>query len=254
MNLVKRPVNLRDLGGYLGKDGKRVKKLSLLRSGEITNISQEDKIVLVDDYRLKTIVDLRSESEKENAPDSIIKNVDYFHIDIMKDDMGKNTSLENFKDNMNEEYISKFMEETYKDFIIDKGAIEGYREFMNLLLKQEEGSLIFHCFAGKDRTGFGAAIILTLLGVSKEDIYHDYMLTNKMRADENNKMISQMKNYGMTDEQVKAMEVALNVEKNYLDASYKTAEENFGSLDNYITEALKMNKEERKYLLEKYLI
>lgn len=254
MDIVKRPVNLRDLGGYLGKDGKRVKSLSLLRSGEITNISDDDKKILVNEYKLKTIVDFRSESEKENAPDSIITNVDYFHIDIMKDDMGKNTSLENFQKNMNEEYISKFMEETYRDFIIDKGAVEGYREFMKLLMNQEGGSLIFHCFAGKDRTGFGAALILTLLGVSKKDIYHDYMLTNKMRAEENLKMINKMKDYGMTEEQVKVMDIALNVEKNYLDASYKTAEENFGSLDNYITEAIKVDKEDRKFLLEKYLI
>jgi protein-tyrosine phosphatase len=53
---------------------------------------------------------------------------------------------------------------------------------------QEEGAILFHCFAGKDRTGVGAGTILSLLGVRQADIVYDYLLTNTQRQETNHKM------------------------------------------------------------------
>lgn len=251
-NLI-RPVNLRDLGGYLGVDDKRVKNFSLLRSGEVTNISSTEEIMLLEDYKLKTIVDFRSELEITNAPDSEIENTKYFHIDIMKSNSDKTTSLKNFSANMDEESINSYMVNSYRDFIVDGGAVEGYREFFDLLLKQEEGSLLFHCFAGKDRTGFGAALILTVLGVSKDDIYRDYLMTNAMRADENVRILGEMKAHGIPEDKLGVVEIALNVRREYLDMAYDTAVEAYGSLENYIRDAIKLDVEEQKAMVEKYL-
>ncbi len=253
MRNVGRPVNLRDIGGYIGYNNKIVKKSLIFRSGEITEISDKDKDILIKDYNLKTIIDFRSETEKGKAPDSEIEGVNYVHIDIMKNNLEDASSLENFSKQLNSKFILQFMNKTYEDFIRDSGAIEGYREFFNLLINQKDGSLIFHCFAGKDRTGFAAALILTVLGVSKNDILHDYLLTNKMRAEENKRMILQMQNYGMSKKQLEAMDLALNVESEYLESSYSLAEKEYGSLESYIKNALKVDKEEEKYLIEKFM-
>ncbi|HHX69196.1 MAG: tyrosine-protein phosphatase [Miniphocaeibacter sp.] len=254
MTLVERPVNLRDIGGYEGREGKTVKKMTLLRSGEITNITEKDKNILLNNYELRTIVDFRSENEKEEAPDTKINGVDYFHIDILKNNTNGATSLKTFKEEANPEAVNNLMNRTYEDFIVDSGAIAGYRQFIDLLLKQNNGSLVFHCFAGKDRTGFAAAIILNILGVSKENILYDYLLTNKMREKENNRIISKMKELGYKENELKAMDIALNVKEEYLISSINKANELYGSLDGYIENALKVDKEERKFLLEKYLI
>ncbi|WP_100065447.1 tyrosine-protein phosphatase [Miniphocaeibacter massiliensis] len=253
MDRLKRPVNLRDLGGYIGIEEKKVKKFTLLRSGEVTELDKKDKEILTKDYRLKTIVDFRSEKEKEESPDTKIDGTSYYHIDILKNNLGDVTSLENFKKNLTPEIIIEFMENTYKDFITDDGAILGYREFIDLLLKQKDGSLVFHCFAGKDRTGFAAAVILTILGVSKKDIFNDYLLTNIMRREENSRMLAKLKEYGSSKAELEAMDIALNVRKEYLEASFEKANEVYGSLDGYVREALKVDKEERKYLIEKYM-
>lgn len=248
---ISRPVNLRDLGGYVGYDGKIVKNDKLLRSGEVTKIDERDKIILIDKYELKTIVDFRSEKEVEDSPDEKMKNVKYHHIDIMKNEGDSNLSLNSLVNNITVDETVNFMKSIYKKFITDEGAIIGYREFIDLVLEQKEGSILFHCYAGKDRTGFAAAILFTILGVSKRDIFHDYLLTNKMRVEENKKIISKMKSYGMSQEQVQAVELALNVDGEYLESAYREAEKNYGSLENYIIDALKVNKEKQEYLIDK---
>ena len=66
-------------------------------------------------------------------------------------------------------------------------------ELLQLLLNTEEGSTLLHCFAGKDRTGISAAVILTILGASKDDIAADYLKTNQLRKKENEELLGQLR-------------------------------------------------------------
>lgn len=253
MKLIKKPVNLRDIGGYKGQENRKVKKNKLLRSGEIAKLNKKEEENLISNYKLKTIIDFRNEEEKNKLPDSKIENTDYYHIDIMGDINEKNSSYENLIKNVNINTTNKFMKSIYENFITNKNAIIGYQKFIEILLKQKNGSVLFHCHAGKDRTGFAALIILKILGVSEEDIFKDYLITNEMRKAENTNIIYNLKEKGYTKNELESISLALSVDKSYLQSSINKADEIYGSFDNYIIKALKVNKEMKEILTEKYL-
>ncbi|MBC8931267.1 tyrosine/lipid phosphatase LipA, partial [Escherichia coli] len=82
-----------------------------------------------------------------------------------------------------------FLINANKSFITDETSIQAYKDFFDILLANQDGSVLWHCTAGKDRAGFGTALVLSALGVDKNTVIDDYMLSNKYRADENKKAI-----------------------------------------------------------------
>lgn len=251
-NLTK-PVNFRDLGGLKGKDGRRIRPFSILRSGELVKLSEEDREILTKEYQLKTIADLRGEKEYSVNPDDGIPGTVYHNIDILKKihetgaDLG---SLEAVRDACGAKF---HMNGLYEQMVLNDGAQRGFRELLELLLEQKEGAFLFHCFAGKDRTGLAAAIILTILGVRKEDIFEDYLRTNELRREENLKLLGKMKEQGLSEEQCGVVEIALTVSAEYLETAYRAAKEQYGSFMEYIKQALKVTKEEEEELQRRYL-
>ena len=113
---------------------------------------------------------------------------------------------------------------------------------------------MFHCTAGKDRAGFAAAITLIALGVSKEKVIDDYMKTNIFTADRIDEMLDQIKLMSLFQADVEVLRPLLGVEQEYIETAFKTAEEKYGSLENYIREGLEISDQEiielRSLLLE----
>lgn len=249
---MKTVVNFRDLGGITTSKGKTVKANRILRSGELVDLANEDKIKLVDNYGLKSIVDFRSSKEIDERPDDSLECTDYYHIDIMKN-VEKNASRSSFEDN-DQYHPDKMMNDVYKTIILDDTATQGYRSFIDVLLNQKEGSTIFHCFAGKDRTGLGAAIILTILGASKEDIVSDYLETNVLRKEANNKMLEEKRNQGATEQELEYFNVFMSVKADYLETAFETANEKYGSFLDYIMNGIGVSKNEIETLQEMYLV
>lgn len=253
MKDLARPVNFRDLGGLKGADGKRIRPLRILRSGEIVRLSEEEKEILTGKYNLKTIVDLRGEKEYTENPDDEIAGTLYYNIDILKKIHETGADLGSFETVLDVHAADYHMKRLYEQMVSNEGAQRGFRELIELLLKQEEGALLFHCFAGKDRTGLSAAIILTILGVSQEDILEDYLKTNEQRREENSLLIGKLKEQGFTEENCKIAGIALTVNAEYLKEAYRTAEKYYGSFSQYIKEAIKVTKEEEEELRKRYL-
>lgn len=112
---------------------------------------------------------------------------------------------------------------------------------------------MFHCFAGKDRTGIAAAIVLHILGVSKEDIIKDYLQTNQQRQEANQAIIAGLVKKGLSAEGEKAILIALSVSEDYLLNAFSVAKDSYGSFDNYIKEAIKINYDEQEQLRQIYL-
>lgn len=251
-NLAK-PVNFRDLGGLTGKDGKKIRPFSILRSGELVKLTKDDMEILTKEYQLRTIVDLRGEKEYVEKPDDEIPGTSYHNIDILKKihetgaDLG---SLESVQDVHGAHYHMNLL---YDQMVTNEGAARGFRELLDILLEHEEGALLFHCFAGKDRTGLAAAIILTILGVSKEDILEDYLKTNELRKEENTELLEKLKTQGFSEEQCSIVEIALTVNAEYLKTAYQATEKQYGSFYNYIKQALKVTKEEEEKLQRRFL-
>ena len=232
--------NFRDMGGMRGAHGKAVKKNRLLRSGELSKVTEEDIKILKEVYHLYNIVDLRTKNERNSAPDMEIPGTVYYALDFFQgEDDGQATgSAEQLQQMQSKDQVDRKMKELYRSFIVSAAARQKMYELLQLLLNTAEGSTLIHCFAGKDRTGISAAVILTILGVSKEDIVSDYLETNRLREKENAELLGQLGAAKVPESMLEAVHEALCVRREYLETSYEAAEQKYGSFEQYILKGI----------------
>lgn len=243
--------NFRDLGGVTNREGRKVKQYRLLRSGEVYQISEESRDLL-HQHQLTKIIDLRGTHEINTRPDDELPTVSYHWIDIMKEAQHTG-SMEDLVDMADVDAVDQHMMDIYTQLVTTKGAQEGYREYFEELLKTDSGSVLFHCFAGKDRTGMAAALTLELLDVSKDAIYEDYLLTNQQRQEANKYFLDNAAAQGAQPEQLAGLKVALEVRKAYLDHAYQLIQQEFGGVTGYSKEVLQLSPADIRDLQHMYL-
>ncbi|MCB5951532.1 tyrosine-protein phosphatase [Enterococcus sp. BWT-B8] len=246
MNLA----NFRQLGGIQTNTGKMVKKNRLLRSGEVYQLNKKSLDAL-HEHELVKIIDLRGEKEITTRPDDQLNNVSYQWIDIMKD-VHHDASMEDLFDVADIGAVDRHMIKIYENLILNDGAQEGYRKYFSELLSIEKGSVLFHCFAGKDRTGVAAALTLELLDVPRESIYVDYLETNVQRQKPNELFLAEAAAKGLSPEQLAGMKVAMEVKKEYLDRAYQLIDQHFGDIQSYTKDVLKLSKNDIQLLNHLY--
>lgn len=247
--------NFRDIGGIKNKDSKQIKKGIFLRSGELSSLSKEDEKRLETTYRLGKIVDLRSEAEVQERPDMSVPKAEYIHIDILEDIQDEGASIEDFVKIGSPEKSASYMEKLYADIALNKTSQKGYNQFFEeILALPKEESVLFHCFAGKDRTGIAALLVLETLNVPKEAIYTDYLLTNNLRKKENAMILEQAKKAQLEEANLEALHVALNVESRYLDNFYQTVEKEYGNISTYLKQAIGIDKGSKEALNHRFLL
>lgn len=252
MDIQMKVTNFRDLGGITTKQNRKIKPKKILRSGELVNIPEYAKHILTNKYGLKRIIDMRGDQEIIERPDDSFDTVKYQQIDILKDVADENASLEEFS-KLDPKVVDQHMTKLYHDLILTKGAREGYHQFLADLSTLDDGSLLFHCFAGKDRTGIGAALILSLLEVPEDKIMEDYLLTNQLRKHANEQIIEEEKKKGLTPSQIEGLRISLCVRPEYLKTSYDLIRKEFGSVQNYAIEALDFSKQDINNLQSQFL-
>lgn len=253
MDMLQNPVNFRDLGGLVGDQGRKLLPRRILRSGELVGLSDADRAVLTGRYHLRTVIDFRTLHEMEKGPDEIPEGVAYVHIDLLKDFYFDSSGLERIVRHDKPALIDMYMEKIYQSFVEEACIYRVYRQLIDILLVQEQGAVLFHCFAGKDRTGIAAAIILTLLGVDNNQIFEDYMKTNLHRREANAKMLEELRQKGIPQAQIDAVGIAMNVKASYLQKSFDCAKERFGSFMRYVVEGIGVSGDEIETLRAKYL-
>ena len=247
--------NFRDLGGLIGFEGRPLKNKLLLRAGQPVGMSSEDIEILTQDYQLAHIIDFRGEREILEHPVDEVGKAQYLNIDILAADMKKDNNaptLESMIQHLKPGVADAYMVEAYRKFVLSDDARQGYRQFIDTLL-EAKGSLLFHCFAGKDRTGWGAAIILKLLGVSDEDIMTDYLATIEGRKAENSRMMEEYRQKGLPEEKLAILEEMMSVKASYLESALAAVEKEYGSFQHYLEQALKVTDSETAQLREIYL-
>jgi Protein tyrosine/serine phosphatase len=144
----------------------------------------------------------------------------------------------------------------YRDVIIGDTAKVAYRKFFNQLLLNtgDDNVLIFHCSAGKDRTGMGAVFFLTALGVPFETIKEDYLLTNVANKEFVDNLLEMLNKKGYTDPDViNSVKDLMTVHYNYLATAMKTIDKKYGNINNYIKKELKVSSSEITTLKKIYL-
>ena len=240
--------NTRELGGYKTTDGKSVKWGMLYRSDKLSDISDTDQAYL-QDLGIKKIIDFRSKEEKEEDPDIIPKGIDYIEMPISVDGAMRSKIEAVLKGETNKD-VKSFLIDANKEFVSNYTDV--YEDFLRNLI-DDDGPALFHCTAGKDRAGFAAAITLIALGVSKEDVIDDYMKTNQFTKERIEEIIEQIELMTLYQTDAEILRPLLGVEREYIETAFQTAEEKYGSLENFIRDGLNISDEDIQKLRNKFI-
>ncbi|MGM5630388.1 tyrosine-protein phosphatase [Apibacter raozihei] len=226
--------NFRDLGGYKTRDGKYVKWGAVFRSGKC-NILTSNDLSYLSTIPLKTIIDFRSESERTFEPDRVPTSV---KTQIQLPIEPGNLSSINISDVLANGDVA-----SSKQFLVDANKIlvlnfqNEYKTFFAHLMNQDSKPIMFHCTAGKDRAGLAAALFLSSLGVDRETVIQDYLLTNTLTGVT---MESMKAKYG-DNATAECMYYLYSVQKEYIEAAFSTIEKEYGSVENYLTQQLNVD-------------
>lgn len=225
-------INFRGLNDFTTLDNKKIKPNLIFRSGELVNINAIDQKELFDNLNIKRIYDFRSTKEIDEKPDDVFENVTYRHLDLMRDSGKHTSSLEEFS-RENATKPDDIMKKMYRDIFLNKSGREGLHNFLSDLSINDQPA-IFHCFAGKDRTGVAAALFLNALKVPKKEVMQDYLKTNVSRKKSNDMIIKELKKQGVELKVLNSVETMLYVKQSYLEHGFSLVKENFGSIENYV--------------------
>lgn len=248
--------NPRDLGGYSGLNGRKIKKHRLLRTGRVHNLDKKDKVFL-QEYGLKKIIDLRSKTERDNCPDDKIQGVEHFDLPLSETDNtkgGVKDTASTFQRYRVDQYAGfKMMCKRYYGHIHNEHAQRAIGKILEVLANNKDGAVLYHCSEGKDRTGLVSVIILDILGVDMETIRQDYLYSNYMLNDYRAKRDIMFKKNGENLTFRSNMRILGSVSDAFLDTALITIEKEFGGMDNYLEKQLGVTPELKEALQEIYL-
>ncbi len=246
--------NFRDLGGYLTEDGKRTKWGKLLRSAAHDSITDAD-VALLQKMGLKTVIDYRTTPEMTDHPDKEVAGVVYRRISPMENPNATNTiaASQNMQMKSVEDAIA-MLTGINKMLAGDPYCNSVYREVMNVVMDSEKVPFVQHCTSGKDRVGAGSATILMALGVPRETIMEDYLLSNENQISAS-KLTSGAVSGGMeiTPEMMKMFAALTKVHKEYLEAFFATIDAKFGGTEGYLKQGLGLTDADLARVKELYL-
>lgn len=225
--------NLRDLGGFAAAGG-RVRTGMVFRADDLSELSRRDLEILAG-LKLRTVVDFRGVGETMSYPDRVPATVTSVqHLPI---DAGRVVDAV-YDGNLNARKARGMMVSVYRTLVAD--FRETYRRFFEILSDPDSAPLLFHCTAGKDRTGVGAALFLAALGVAHGDIVADYLLSSDCLAEKFKPGVD----YDTDSEPL------YNVYPEFIEAAFETMDHEFGGVLDYLDRELGVD---RKKLVGMYV-
>jgi protein-tyrosine phosphatase len=241
--------NFRDVGGatdataYVSSNGQRLRRGQLFRSNALNKLSAADAATLVS-LQLKTVYDLRTDSEVTSSPDIVPTGATYVRYNILGSS-ALNPPLTTAAADI------AWMEDLNRDFVrvaSERTQIAGVIK----AIAATPGVQLYHCTAGKDRAGWTSAVLQTILGMSSADIMSDYLLTNTYSAASIAATYAQLKTaYGQA--MADAYMPLLGVQASFLNAGLTQAVTSYGSMDKYISDGLGIDSATVQTLRSRYL-
>jgi len=244
-------VNFRDIGGLKTKDGKTVRWGKIYRSDHLSKLKNEefDKF---NEMRIKTVFDLRTDHEIKGKEDNLPANVTYAHTPTVTDHEGEIAKLR-AKVISGEISEKQAMEQTVK-FYQDAVTVNvnSLREIIHRITDSDE-PVLYHCSAGKDRTGIVSALILSILNVDRQTIVDEYLLSNYYRKAKTEEMLGKARLARIIKPKMdlKAIEVFMSVDESFINATFNAIDKEYGGIEKFIENQLSIDKKQRKQIIAK---
>lgn len=243
--------NFRDFGGYRNRTGLRVKRGALFRSGHLSALTTAD-LAAVAALDIRLVFDFREEPERQREPSQFPPGAEpnVVHLPIGP---GRTLNL-NVLDSpvgltIDSEDVVDFMCQVNRELV--EGYSSQYRQMFDHILNASGGATLIHCSAGKDRTGFAAAMILSALGVDEVDVIRDYLLSALyFNIDSELTAICRRLNW---QGDMHVIRPVLEVREQYLRTAFDAISENYSDLSDYLREELGVDQVAREALQARFL-
>ena len=244
-------INFRDLGGLKTKDGRTVRKGFIYRSDNLSKLEPDD-FGAFNALRIATVYDLRTDHEIEGREDRLPANVHYLHTPVVQDNAGEIKGLKKrvLNGEITEQQAKDMTAKFYADAVtVNIGAVKD-------ILKQITSSdqpVLYHCSAGKDRTGIISALILSILNVDRQVIVDDFMVSNYYRRARAEKTLGKAKLGRIIKPKLNmdAIEILSTVDESFIQATFHAIDSTYGGMEPFIENGLGINKAARQVLVER---
>jgi protein-tyrosine phosphatase len=236
--------NFRDVGGYRTSDGRWVRMGVAYRSDQLDRLSDAD-LAKIASLNPALIVDLRTDAERRSGPDRLPPTASPLVADVMASsppDMAAIMRATGPQDSI------AFLTQANRQFVSGASALGAYGVLMSRL-DRSKGVVVYHCTAGKDRTGWASAVLLTILGVPRATVMADYLASNAYLADKNKAMFSVL-----PSDRAAILEPVMTVRPAYLDAAFAEVKARYGSFDRYLSEGLGLDAAALAQLRSRFLV
>lgn len=236
--------NFRDLGGYQTADGRTVRWGQFYRSDDLGSLTDGD-VEKLSSLGLKLVCDFRSAHEKEEEPDRLPAEnppavldvgigADSFMVKDLRERIGKG-DLEGLD-------LRSMMIEGNRQFATTFAP--QYAAMFERIVQPENRPALVHCTAGKDRAGFASAMILSVLGVPRETVMEDFLLTNVYTKRATDRQLMMIEVFSLFRTDAELLRPLFGVEPAYLEAAFEAIEQNWGDFETYRREALGLDDTE----------
>jgi len=244
--------NFRDLGGYETEEGRRLRWGKLYRSSKLSALTNKD-INYVNRLGVTLICDFRQVVEQDLEPTWLGDASSHTLASLPVTPGSSNSFIENLHQGIIAvDDAAGFMKNINRDFVSNQ--MPQYAEMFRLLLVGDQQMLI-HCASGKDRTGFGSALILDVLGVSEEIITEDYLLTNNYLQIEKEleRLSTQLVDHSGSAVSEDILRPMLEVRPEYIRACFEEIRKRYESKEHFFETALSLDSTKIEKIKEKYL-
>ncbi|MFB6707988.1 tyrosine-protein phosphatase [Streptomyces sp. NPDC056333] len=237
-------VNLRDLGGIsLGRD-RCFRSGAVLRSGPLSGYDAA-RDVAVTALGIRTVVDLRTADERMAAPDRLPPGARLFVADVLGDNPGVAPARLRalLSDPVAAEEVlgggkaEGLFAQTYRKLVLSPGAAAAYRAFVETAADDRARPVLFHCTAGKDRTGWATALLLLMVGASRDVVRAEFLAVNPVVRAAFQPYVQGFLDAGGDPEIAAAI---IEVRPRYLSTALDAMDERWGGLDGYVRDGLRI--------------
>ncbi|MCD8540083.1 MAG: tyrosine-protein phosphatase [Leadbetterella sp.] len=245
-----RPQNFRDLGGLVNMEGKTVKWGQFYRSDELSGLRNEE-FAGFQALGIKAVYDLRSEKEITEAPNRLPEDVQYNHRPVFNE--SGNHSFEGIEDKIKSGTITEAETREMMKAVNKAFATENIPVFRKVLTEVlESGSpVLYHCTAGKDRTGFLSAMILSVLKVDRNTILDEYEMTNYYTKQKTEALLKSGHPM-MANVKPEVLKALMGVDRSYIQEAFRVIDGQFGGIDAYLKNEMGITDSRRAAYIAKF--
>ncbi|MFC6063576.1 tyrosine-protein phosphatase [Streptomyces ochraceiscleroticus] len=237
-------VNVRDLGGYRAADGHHVRYGRVFRADGLGKLTPADRAKLAA-LDLRTVVDFRVPAETaRDGADRLPRGLTLVPRAVADSGLNDTTNRAlatkdpaTQRKLLGEGRAARLMRATYRSFVTDAKSRRQFAATVRDIADGKGAPLLFHCTAGKDRTGWLSYVLLRAVGVPESAATRDYLLSNELRAAADRRTRAGLKKAGRM-RNPELLTPLLKVREDYLRAALDQAEQDYGGLDGYLTDGL----------------